>query len=750
MRQGHKLIRIGEYVFLAVMLVIAVTYLLTYNRTGYNAEGHGSMIASHAAQPLYGVKDILLSGENDKNISAITPDTKETIDVWYPENPLDATEKAKESTTFRYFKLAEGIPISAFSIGEGVNQLYDQLYKGDPSKDISDDEFSPKTVIPLTLPPDGVITSDGPDGEFEEPDPYSSEDISSKDTSGAPSEECYGFLASTHPTWKQPAGQYIVDVTGSRFTSEEAVRLVNEAMQVWNDKIVETGGTPVFTGAVAGTVPDRSYNRKEGTGLNGVNEIYFNTQKSNTIAMMSTQYVAQTDIVEADMFVNLAYFGPGTEKYNIDFRSIMIHELGHALGLNHPSLSDKCLHEIMYASYQGLKTKLGLGDSKGLQILYGKGAVTSTVPIDNQTATLGDSLNVYANAASSAAGVAKVINPNVKRWGANPELYTLSQDYLGNFKLNNYTRTQNITVDNLPAVIFVLYDSPHNSLYYQVDATKRDYSSKSLYFDAYYSMEMWNAENGTPSNDKLPDWLGYILDQTKPDDFGYCKYIAEGAVTPDAFTVLARGVNISTDHPKVPQPPASGPPRGVNTGLVDPTGSGDVKFTLIDSSNKPGTDNAVTQSNINKWTKYELIEMLDMGTFSFEIDRKNTEPYLDKDLAELDGFTEKNNLIIPRQLYSKQAYELAKSTPYAYPYNGCAGAPDEEKCAYEASLYDVDFVPEIDNSTTVNYHNRKAILNKRIYARQILLTDTEGLTGAHPKINLPTIADWNWCWFTPE
>jgi len=50
-----------------------------------------------------------------------------------------------------------------------------------------------------------------------------------------------------------------------------------------------------------------------------------------------------------------------------DLYSVLLHEFGHSLGLNHPPNPA----EVMYATYQGIRTGLAAGDIAGIQAIYG-------------------------------------------------------------------------------------------------------------------------------------------------------------------------------------------------------------------------------------------------------------------------------------------------------------------------------------------------------------------------------------------
>jgi len=52
---------------------------------------------------------------------------------------------------------------------------------------------------------------------------------------------------------------------------------------------------------------------------------------------------------------------------NFDVRTVLLHELGHVLGLGHSDVTDA----VMFASYQGLRHELDRDDECGIQELYG-------------------------------------------------------------------------------------------------------------------------------------------------------------------------------------------------------------------------------------------------------------------------------------------------------------------------------------------------------------------------------------------
>ena len=63
---------------------------------------------------------------------------------------------------------------------------------------------------------------------------------------------------------------------------------------------------------------------------------------------------------------DIDYF-PG-KGYDLD--TVVLHELGHAAGLNDLYTSE-CVDEVMYGYYTGVQTSLNTGDLAGITKLYG-------------------------------------------------------------------------------------------------------------------------------------------------------------------------------------------------------------------------------------------------------------------------------------------------------------------------------------------------------------------------------------------
>ena len=73
-----------------------------------------------------------------------------------------------------------------------------------------------------------------------------------------------------------------------------------------------------------------------------------------------------------------------------DLFTVLLHELGHALGLGHSSDSDSpTCASVMCATYSGARRSLTLDDIAGIQYLYGKPQYDATVPEPGTLTLLG-------------------------------------------------------------------------------------------------------------------------------------------------------------------------------------------------------------------------------------------------------------------------------------------------------------------------------------------------------------------------
>lgn len=180
---------------------------------------------------------------------------------------------------------------------------------------------------------------------------------------------CYAFMASG-TKWKGTPEPFVFDETVPN--AGTCLALINTAISTWEvaagKDILGNGSVGPVSSQVAST-------------LNNVNEVTFGELDDSAAIAMTTVWgvwggpLAGRQLVEWDMV-----FAPGWGWwYNqgdpgvtyMDFLGIATHEIGHAMGMDHPS--DTCIEETMYAYADWCETKkrdLNGGDIAGIHKLY--------------------------------------------------------------------------------------------------------------------------------------------------------------------------------------------------------------------------------------------------------------------------------------------------------------------------------------------------------------------------------------------
>ena len=160
--------------------------------------------------------------------------------------------------------------------------------------------------------------------------------------------------------WPQPSSTFYVDIPGENGLWHDAFE---GAMYEW-------GMNTVFQYyIVSGTYSDpcNAYDYKNGVRFDSTD--CGDSWGSATLAVTHTWYIGTT-IVETDIVFNSnepwdVYFGP-LSYYSMDFRRVAVHELGHALGLDH---EDSGVSTIM-GTYVGNTTIPQQDDINGVAAMY--------------------------------------------------------------------------------------------------------------------------------------------------------------------------------------------------------------------------------------------------------------------------------------------------------------------------------------------------------------------------------------------
>jgi len=172
--------------------------------------------------------------------------------------------------------------------------------------------------------------------------------------------------------WKTTE-DYVVDTSNSDGLSSNFIKdSITTDMQTWDTEVAfDIFGSEDTSATVDG--PDT-------VAPDDKNEIMFGSiSGTNTIAVTIVWGIfsgppGQRRIVEYDMVFDDPDFLWGDATTNssfMDFENVLTHELGHALGLDHPS--DTCTEETMYASGTEGETKkrdLNSGDIAGINKVY--------------------------------------------------------------------------------------------------------------------------------------------------------------------------------------------------------------------------------------------------------------------------------------------------------------------------------------------------------------------------------------------
>lgn len=164
----------------------------------------------------------------------------------------------------------------------------------------------------------------------------------------------YAILNNCQNGVKKALTFYSINVSESYISNTFAT-----SMSVWNSagygQLLKYGGNKNST-------PNSAYD--------GINKFYkVNTGDCHVYAITTTHSL-NGDILEADISLNSYYDYYSILSDGLDLQSILTHELGHAIGLDHSNISNATMYSIYQANSTHMRD-LHSDDLSGLEAIYG-------------------------------------------------------------------------------------------------------------------------------------------------------------------------------------------------------------------------------------------------------------------------------------------------------------------------------------------------------------------------------------------
>lgn len=211
------------------------------------------------------------------------------------------------------------------------------------------------------------------------------------------SETTRGFatLGSAWATGGVPMHMQLAGGSGLSDGSANFNAVATAAMTIWNNTVNRVQFAPVQNSTV---------NRVDGDGLNQVffDSTYYGTSFGANVLAITTRWTLDgTQRVEADLVFNSAIQWDsyrGNLRGAWDLRRVALHELGHALGLDHPDERGQSVTALMNSQLGNLDSLQPDDIAGGVSLYTGGVAGTVTFPPRNEPADFYNQLlGVYQN-----------------------------------------------------------------------------------------------------------------------------------------------------------------------------------------------------------------------------------------------------------------------------------------------------------------------------------------------------------------
>lgn len=146
-----------------------------------------------------------------------------------------------------------------------------------------------------------------------------------------------------------PYGSYRVNTTNPYGLSDlEVKQAISSGFSTW------IGGAECNASTQTGyTLSSTEAKTDDYMSLNGYNELYFMEIGDESILALTILWIDSGVVVEGDIIINSRLPAPisigiGVQSNKFDLKSIILHEIGHFLGLGHTSPNFLCSSAIMY------------------------------------------------------------------------------------------------------------------------------------------------------------------------------------------------------------------------------------------------------------------------------------------------------------------------------------------------------------------------------------------------------------------